>query len=475
MHIGGFSVFSLPPDAPADFVARLVARLRKQPIDNPPWNYRLARQSLLRSKLAPAWEIVPDEDGDDHVLHHALPAPGGARELGELVSRLHSQPLDMARPLWEFHAIEGCANRRFVVYMKLHHALFDATTAMKAAYLLTAETPNVVVRAPWKSQRDARKEKTGETGREPKRKRDLDASVLSAFQERIRERLESYRSLSEFAQAMGRTINAAIGDKSGLVGPYTGPNCILNGPLTGRRCVATHAFELARVKAVAKASESTLNDVMLAVCAGALRRYLAEMNALPQQALTAGVPVGLKHGEGQRAGNRVSLLLGTLATDVRDPFKRLMAIKRSMQAGKKHLLAMSAPTVDLYSTALIVPAILGAVTGSVMANVAISNVPGPRTRLFVAGAPLAETYPMSVLTPYMALNITCISYHKGLYLGLMSCPDLVPNVHQLAAYVGDAFNELEAAVKRHVAPQTSAAGRSRPLKRPRPSRPVTRS
>jgi hypothetical protein len=199
-----------------------------------------------------------------------------------------------------------------------------------------------MVRAPWAAQRGARKEKSGRTGREPKSKRDLDGSLLSAFQARIRERLERYRSLQEFVVAMGRTVNAAIVDRSGLVAPYTGPNCILNRALTGRRCIATHAFELARVKAVSKASESTLNDVLLAVSAGALRRYLEEMHELPKRPLTAGVPVGLKHGEGEGSGNRVSLLLGTLATNVRDPLKRLTAIKRSMRAGKKHLMAMSA-------------------------------------------------------------------------------------------------------------------------------------
>jgi len=475
MHIGGYSVFSLPATAPTNFVARLLARLRKQPINNPPWNYRLATQSLLQSTLAPAWEIVLDENVNDHLSHHALPAPGGERELWELISRLHSQPLDMARPLWELHLIEGYAHRRFAVYMKFHHALFDGSTAIRVAYALASETPNAPVRGPWFAQRNARKEKTERTGREAKRRRDGDASLLSAFEERIRKQLETYRSLPEFVRAMRQTINAAMGDHSGLVAPYTGPKCIMNGPLTRRRSVAMHSFSLARVKAVAKASESTLNDVVLAISGGALRRHLEERKALPQRALIAGVPVGLKHGEGERSGNRVSLLFATLATDVRDPFNRLMAIRKSTQAAKKHLQAMSVPSVDLYSTVMIVPAFLGSVTGNAMSSVAVSNVAGPHTPLFLTGAPLEATCPMSVLTPNMALNITCLSYHKGLYLGLTACPDLVPHVDDLAAHMGDAFNELEAAVKRHAASQSSAAGHSRPLKRSRPRRPVPRS
>lgn len=467
MHIGGISVFGLPPDTPTDFVVRLVGRLRQQPVNNPPWNYRLARQSFLRSKLAPAWEVVPDEAVGDHLMRHALPAPGGDRELLELVSRLHSRPLDMTRRLWEFHVIEGYANRRFVVYMRFHHALFDATTAMRTAFLLTVENPHAAARAPWTTRRGEREGTTGKTGRAPERKRKREASVLSTLPERIQKRLERYRSLPEFVQAMSRTITAAIDDTSGLVAPYTGPRCMVNGPLTWRRGMAKHAFELAQVRAVAHASEATVNDVVLAISAGALRRYLAEMHALPRQALTAGIPVGLRHGEGEQAGNRVSALFASLATDVRDPFKRLTAIKRSMQAGKKHLLAMSPPSVDFYSTAMIVPALVGSMTGNVMSNVGISNVPGPHTRLFLAGAPLEGCYPLSVLTPFMALNITCISYYEGMYLGLTACPDVVPDVHKLAAYMGDAFDELGAAVKRRAASYSSGAGRSQPLKRHR--------
>src|SRR5574337_959443 len=153
MHIGGFNVYRLRPDAPKDYVRRLVARLRRQPINNPPWNYRLAKQSLLKSTLAPAWEITTDEDVAWHVLHHALPAPGGERELGELISWLHSQPLDMTRPLWEWHVIEGYANRRFIVYQKIHHALFDGSTAMKSFSTWNTEHAHAPARAPWTASR----------------------------------------------------------------------------------------------------------------------------------------------------------------------------------------------------------------------------------------------------------------------------------------------------------------------------------
>jgi hypothetical protein len=119
MHVGGYNVYRLPDGAPDDFVRRLVERLREQPIVSPPWHYRLTKQSALASKLTPAWEVVETENIDYHLSHHALPRPGGERELGELLSRLHSQPLDMTRPLWEWHVIEGLADRRFVIYQKI--------------------------------------------------------------------------------------------------------------------------------------------------------------------------------------------------------------------------------------------------------------------------------------------------------------------------------------------------------------------
>ena len=149
MHVGGFNVYRLPDGARDDFVRDVAQRLREQPIANPPFNYRLAKQGALASKLTPAWEIVENENIDYHLSHRALPPPGGERELGEMLSRMHSQPLDMSRPLWEFHVIEGLADRRFVIYQKVHHSLFDGSTGMRSFGLMNAEDPKAPLRAPW--------------------------------------------------------------------------------------------------------------------------------------------------------------------------------------------------------------------------------------------------------------------------------------------------------------------------------------
>jgi diacylglycerol O-acyltransferase / wax synthase len=478
MHIGGFAVYSLPTHAPDDYVGRLVARLRQHPINNPPWNYRLAKQSMLASTLAPAWEITRDEDVGYHVSHHVLPAPGGERQLGELISSLHTQPLDMTRPLWEWHIIEGYAHGRFIIYQKVHHALFDGSSTMKSANSYHSETPDVPARGPWTlSHQGAHKDKKGRSSGKSERTEAVDQSLLdrlSNFQESIQKSFESYRAVPELVQAVAQTIKAAIGDESGLVAPYTGPPCILNGTLTRRRRIATQAFDLARVKAVAKASESTLNDVVLAISGGALRRYLGELKALPKKSLTAGIPIALKHEELGRSGNQVAAMFATLATDVGDPFRRLMAVRKSTQAGKRHLLGMTDTNVDIYSTLVVLPSVAGQWTGKAMSNVPVSNVPGPRVQLFFDGAPLMGSYPTPVLVANMALNITFVSFYKGLYMGLSACPDLLPNVQNLALYTGEAFNELEAAVKLHAASGSSTADKAKPagsaVRKPRSTR-----
>jgi WS/DGAT/MGAT family acyltransferase len=462
MHVGGFNVYALPANGPADFVGRLVTELRNQPIANAPWNYRLAKQGAVRSKLRPAWEIAKNEDVDYHVAHHALPAPGGERELGELLSRLHSQPLDMTRPLWEFHVVEGYSGGRFVIYQKIHHALFDGSTGMKAFSAMNSESPDAPVLAPWRASDEPAQAKKPAAKNSAPPASSL-GERLADFQKSIRRGFDMYRAVPPLVRAAAKTISAAIGDESGLVAPYSGPKCIVNLPVTRRRRIATAALDIARVKALAKASESTLNDVVLSVCGGALRRYLQELDELPREPLTAGVPVAIKHEEDAKSGNRVSLMLATLATDVRDPLKRLSAVRKSTIAAKEHLMQMTPGGRDVYGTLMLLPAVAISAMGTgggIMTNVPVSNIPGPRVQLYLGGAPLEAAYPTSVLLANNALGITFVSYHTGLYMGLISCPDVLPHVQKLALYVADEFRVLENAVmkaSKRAPPSSNAA------------------
>jgi WS/DGAT/MGAT family acyltransferase len=441
MHVGGFNVYRRPERAPPDFVRRVVQQLRGQAIASPPWNYRLVRQSGLASKLTPAWEIVTNEDIDYHLAHHALPAPGGERELGELLSRMHSQPLDMTRPLWEWHVIEGFGDGRFVIYQKVHHALFDGSTGMRAFSAMNSESPDAPLRAPW-----------AESGSEPAPQRRT-ANLrdrLSNFGSRLRKSQEFYWSVPGLIRAAGRTVQAAMGDASGLVAPYSGPPCIVNGKVTRRRRIATQALEFGRVKALSKTVDCTVNDVMLALCGAALRRYLGELNALPKMRLTAGIPVGLKHEAGAKSGNNVSLIFTTLGTDHEDPLERLMAVRTSTRAAKDHLTQLTDASRDTYSLIMLLPALVGGALGGGrgVCNVPVSNVPGPRTRLYLAGAALEAAYPTSVLAGNVALGITFVSYDQGLFVGIVFCPDVLPHGQRLGPYIGDALIELEDAVAR---------------------------
>ena len=291
------------------------------------------------------------------------------------------------------------------------------------------------------------------------------ADRLNAYQKRIRSASALYRSIPDLALATGRTLRAAIDSSSGLVAPYSAPKCIVNSQVTRRRRIVTQALDFARVKAVSKAAECTLNDVMLALCGAALRRYLDELGELPKKSLTGGIPVGLKHQEGAKSGNSVSLVFTTLGTDVRDPLERLMTIRNSTRAAKDHLMRMSETSRNAYSVMMLLPAIAGGALGSgrVMCNVPVSNVPGPRTRLYLAGATLEAAYPTSVLIGNVALGVTCVSYDQGLFVGIVACPDVLPHAQKLGPYIGDAFAELEAAVGSRLASRS----RQRPNLQPR--------
>ena len=390
MHVGGFNVYRLPAGARDEFVRDVVLRLREQPIASPPFNYRLAKQGAVASKLAPAWEIVENENIDYHLSHHALPAPGGERELGEMLSRMHSQPLDMTRPLWEYHVIEGFADRRFVIYQKVHHALFDGSTGMRSFGLMNSEDPDTPLRAPWAELEAPEPDHRDKQGWRER---------LAAFQSSVVKSAELYRSIPNLALATGRTLGAAVGNSSGLVAPYTGPKCIINSQVTRRRRIVTQALDFERAKALSKAADCTLNDVMLAIVGGALRRYLNELGEMPKRSLTGGIPVGLKHEAGSKSGNNVSIIFATLGTDIDDPLDRLKAVRRSMSAAKDHLLRLTDASRSAYSLMMLLPAIAGGALGGgrAMCNIPVSNLPGPRKPLYLAGAALEAVYPTSVL------------------------------------------------------------------------------
>jgi WS/DGAT/MGAT family acyltransferase len=435
MHVGGLQIFKVPSRAPAHFVSKLFDEMRKHPASVSPLNYRLA--AGIAGKVMPSWEIVDDVDLDYHFRHSALPHPGGERELGMLVSRLHSNPMDLSRPLWEYHLIAGLADRRFAIYTKLHHAMVDGAAAMRLMNL--ASDPARSFSPPfWADESRQPEEPAAHTG-----------SVLGWLPATIGNEVSSLPSL---ARGLAATAQAAlgVGAEPDLASIAEAPRTMLNVRVGAQRRVATYAVSLARIKAIGQAAGGTINDVVLAACSGALRRYLAEREALPEHTLIAAVPMALHPQEGAAAGNAVSCLIARLGTDIEDVRQRFETICRSSAAGKAQLKGMTPTAAMHFATMLSVPVLLEALVPSVekligpQSNLIISNVPGPRERLYLHGAEMVAHYPVSQVGHGMALNITVLSYAGSLYFGFVACADSVPSVQRLAVHIGAAMDKLEA-------------------------------
>lgn len=438
MHVANMQIFSLPEDAEPTFLRDTMERMKASHDVAPPWNYKLASTGLVGKNLLPRWRLDQDIDLDYHVRHSALPKPGGERELGVLISRLHSHPMDFRRPLWESHLIEGLENNRFALYTKMHHSMIDGISGMRLLQRVLSEDPNERhMPPPWAVH--------------PKQKLSEDEPSANA-REVSRHLSEALKlqasSASTLFNAISRVYAAARDEDDALMGPFSGPASIINRRVAGQRRFATQHYELERIKHLATASDSSLNDVVLYLCGTALRRFLKEQNNLPDEPLTAGIPVNIRPADDQGTGTQISFMIASLATNVADPLRRLEAVKESTRAAKAHLQSLPRSTLTQYTMLLMSPYILQLMTGlggrmRPVFNVTISNVPGPDKPLYFEGARLEAMYPVSLIAHGGALNITCLSYAGSLNFGFTGCRDTLPSMQKLAVYTGEALDELD--------------------------------
>lgn len=436
MHVAGLFEFSLPENAPRDYLATEVAAMRAARSIPPPWNLRLFDGPLVGTRL-PLMQEDRDLDAEYHVRHSALPHPGGQRELGALVSRLHSHPLDLRRPLWEVHVIEGLEHDRFALYMKMHHSIIDGVSGMRMIMRAFSTDPTETGMAPfWTVPAGTR------------RRGESTPSVLGRLTAGARSSAMGVAGLGRAGLSLAR---ASFGGQD-LQAPYRTVGSVLDGRLAGQRRLATQQYDLARIKALAAASDCSLNDIVLYLCGTALRRYLSEHSQLPPRSLTAGIPVSLRDASDESlGGTAIAVMVATLGTDVADPGARLAAIKASTTEAKRHLGKLPAPARPYYTLLVSGPWITGLLAGlggnsPVPFNVAISNVPGPREALYFNGARLDAVHPMSLLLHGNALNITCVSYAGTLNFGFTGARDTLPHLQRLAVYMGQALEEFESIV-----------------------------
>lgn len=440
MHVGSLTIFSLPPKAPDTFLKDLVAQMREHRNFAPPFNMKLASAKL--KGVLPAWVEDHKIDLEYHLRHSALPAPGGERELGVLVSRLHSHQLDFNRPLWEVHFIEGLENNRFALYMKMHHSQVDGVGGMKMLEKMLSGDPQASeMLPPWSIGRG--------TGDAPKRK-----GPRLTLQDQLKAQAAT---LPGVIKALSEVVMSSFNQKDAAnAAPFVAPKSILNRKIGGQRRFATQYYDLARIKAVAKATDATVNDIFLELCAGSLRRYLDDIQALPNQPLTAGVPVSIRPADDSDSGNAISFIIANLNTQIGDPLKRLKGIKESIAIAKEKLQAMPKAGLTNYTMVFMAPYILSLLTGlggrtKPMFNITISNVPGPAKTLYFNGAKLEQMYPLSLLSHGQALNITVVSYAGQFNVGFTGCRDTLPHMQRLATYMADELETLEIAVKKRKA------------------------
>ncbi|MFA1704283.1 wax ester/triacylglycerol synthase family O-acyltransferase [Mycobacterium intracellulare] len=429
MHVGGLQLFEPPPGAGRGFARELHKQLTAQQEFQP--TFRKHPAKFVGGIANLGWSYDDDIDVDYHVRRSALPSPKRVRELLELTSRWHSTLLDRHRPLWETHIVEGLKDGRFAIYTKVHHALIDGVSAQKLMQrALSTDPDDPEIRAPWSLSK-------------PKRR--------SSTSSRLGSLARAAGSVAALAPSTVGLARAALLEQQ-LTLPFGAPKTMLNVKIGGARRCAAQSWSLDRIKSVKRAAGVTVNDVVLAMCSGALRYYLLEQNALPDTPLIAMVPVSLRtEEEADAGGNLVGAILCNLATDTDDPAQRLLTISDSMCSNKKvfsqlpRLQALALSAVN--TSALALAAVPGWVAStSPPFNIIISNVPGPTQPIYYGGARLDGNYPLSIALDGQALNITLASNAGNLDFGLVGCRRSVPHLQRLLAHLESSLKDLERAV-----------------------------
>lgn len=441
-HVGGLSLVELPDGHRGSFFEDYKATIASRIPLIPFMHRKLAPIPLDLDR--PFW--VEDEhiDLDHHIRHLTAPSPGTMKELEALVALLHAHPLDRNRPLWEFYVIDGLASGQQAIYTKMHHAAMDG--AASQALIATMYDPTPVPRtlpAP------------PPAGDQRRTVRNLLKGMLAASARRA---IRAIEFLPELTTAL---THLALPDAKtlryrALPSVPRSAKTLLNVGITNQRVYAARTLPLPLIKQIARASKTKVNDVVLAICSGALRAYLQDKHAVPPRSLTAAVPISARDAADLSTANLNGMLLCSLASDVADPYQRLMAIHRSTLQQKQlfdRLKELPVPDVNLPGLGPIARILIEVYGRSrlvgrppLLGNLFISNIPGPAQSLYIAGARIASMYPCSIPYHGQALNITLESYCDRLDVGLIACRAALPDVAQLGDRLSVALAELQHAI-----------------------------
>lgn len=329
MHVAALAIFE-PDDESASAVAeRVVAGFRKRTDVDPRF------RSVIRMRRFPrrARREPADIDIDRHLRHHALSGLDSETELAQLISHLQSNRLDMRRPPWEVHVIEGLPGNRFAVYLKAHHALINGVEAVRLLGRSLATDADATALTPVWTIGRPRPQPTASDGRA---------------------RASRARVVFAALRAVG-TLYRARPTNSALTSPFAAPRSPLNVGVGPRREVCTASIDLATIKDLSKASGTSLNDILLTACSTALRRFLLDIDGLPDKPLIAGCPVSIAPPEGSSADSSIGIMFADLATDRADPGARLLTISRSTTAAKEHQAALPHAALVPYAVLAMAP------------------------------------------------------------------------------------------------------------------------
>lgn len=402
----------------------------------PPFRRKL-HDSLLNVDH-PVW--VEDDAFDvDHHLHRVgIPAPGGDRELAELCAHLASQPIDRSMPLWQMYVIEGLPDGRVAIFAKMHHSTVDGVTGANMVSQLCTLTPDEPELDP---------ELVEETAG--------GSSVLELAVGGALSRLATpWRLATLLPGTLGVLPSWVNRARKGLAmpAPFTAPRTPFNRTISGHRSLSFASVDLEHVKRVKNVFGTTVNDVVLAVCSTALRKYLDEVDEVPRKPLVAMVPMSVHAAEARPGTNRVSGMFMSLSTDIEDPVERLEAIRDANIVAKDHTDALDANLLTDWAQ-FAGPSVFGSAVRMysrlrlserhpVVHNLVISNVPGPNFPLYFLGAKIEKMLPMGPVFHGAGLNCTVMSLDGSLHFGFIACKDLVPDPWPLADAVRQAVEEL---------------------------------
>ncbi len=454
MHVGALHVFELARGTRGRFVTALRKHIAARLPVAPVLRRRLWWMPLNLAN--PAW-VDAEPDLRQHIVEIKLPPSArlgnGMAELEAAVSRLHPVLLDRKRPLWKFHVFEGLApsvdgRRRVALYTQLHHAAVDgqAAVALANAILDAGATPRTIDAPAAHRTKTFRLEMTemlrGVIGNQ--------AQQVAEIVRRLPATVGTLKHAASAAVSPSRLLGGARRPSNLTLAPRT----VLNASVTAGRAFATVSLPMPELRALGRAHEATVNDMVLLVCSGALRRYFGTRHSLPRKSLIAAVPISLREKGDTRADNQASMSFISLGTNIADLQKRLAHVKAATAAMKstmgslKSILPTDFPSLGLPWLMEAATALYGRARVAdrlpQVANLVISNVPGPPVPLYMAGARMLSNHPASIVVHGMGLNITVQSYDQSLDFGLMADARALPDVHELAAAIAIAFDDVRA-------------------------------